>query len=263
MNDHIETSTMSMEKPKLVSPSLKSGRQTISNSKFRCRRTVHVHWKDECAGDLDLEEHDRIDTSSVEEAIDEESSSSSGSDSNRDHRNMGMKVKSGPLFEKEDEQHPPKWNNSCNSKAATPTKKKAAPSTPGSRRTRLSRRALEQLVRKQQEAIHHACELELELLNNSAAVRAKRMRMVQRLQRMQRKLNTSKNNSGGGADSSSNDINSFVLPPVYRGGGGRASTTTTFSRSILPKQSAATESKVIDMTCSSDESTAGVPAEQE
>jgi len=166
-----------------------------------------VHWKDETTDDLDHEEHDRIDTSSVHDDADGE--------------DVEM---------------------TCCKKIA-----QADVSTKSSPRTRLSRQELQQLLRKQQAAIRHACQLELSLLNKSAQVRQKRMRMVQRLQRMQRKLE----------GKTSNASETFLLPPVFQQ-----------TKNNKPTAASSCEIEVIDLSttaCSSssdESSSAEVPVEE-
>ena len=178
-----------------------------------------VHWKD----DLDAGKHDRIDTCSIEGVAEQ--------------REVCKKKSSSSVL-------------------LTNSKKHHQEKTKPARRTRLSRQELQQLMRKQQAAIRHACELELQLLNKSAEVRQKRMRMVHRLQRMQRKLK-----SPGDAKKhlcSCRCGDDFVLPPVYQPSS--HSSTSSFKKKRKPKVTC----EVIDMTSSSDESSATMasPAEE-
>jgi len=189
------------------------------------RKKLGVHWKD----DLDAGEHDRIDTCSIE-----------GVTSTEQREVCNKKPSSSTLL--------------------TNGEKHQQEKTKPARRTRLSRQELQQLMRKQQAAIRHACALELQLLNKSAEVRQKRMRMVHRLQRMQRKLKSSTADNAkkhvctcrcGGDDD-------FVLPPVYQSSSHSAS--TSFKKKRKPKVAC----EVVDMTSSSDESSATMasPAEE-
>ena len=204
------------------------------------KRYFSVHWKDEYINDgdaMDHEEHNRIDTSSVDE---------DGHEDDDDIASVNLEV-----------QRRSTNITSClrNSKETTATKKKMNGSASHKKASsaavspiRMSRRELQRLVQKQQDSIRRACQLELHLLNQSAAVRTKRMRMVQTLQRLQHKLD---------GDDNDND-NKFVLPPVYQGsssprrhGYRNKSTTTTNDSSLTPM----THAKVIDMTLDSDKST--------
>ena len=204
------------------------------------KRYFSVHWKDEYINDgdaMDHEEHNRIDTSSVDE--DDHDDDDDIASVNLDVQRRSTKI------------------TSClrNGKETTATKKKTSGSASHKKASsaavspiRMSRRELQRLVQKQQDSIRRACQLELHLLNQSAAVRTKRMRMVQTLQRLQHKLDGEDNN----------DNSKFVLPPVYQGsssprrhGYKNKSTTTTNGSSLTPM----THAKVIDMTLDSDKST--------
>ena len=200
------------------------------------KRYFSVHWKDEYINDgdaMDHEEHNRIDTSSVDE---------DDHDDDDDIASVNLEV-----------QRRSTKITSClrNGKETTATKKKMSGSASSAVcPIRMSRRELQRLVQKQQDSIRRACQLELHLLNQSAAVRTKRMRMVQTLQRLQHKLD---------GDDDNDNNNKFVLPPVYQGSSSprrhgyknKSIIKTTDGSSMTPM----THAKVIDMTLDSDEST--------
>ena len=190
------------------------------------KRYFSVHWKDEYiddGDDLDHEEHNRIDTSSVDDDPDDDDVEKDLELQRKDDTNMVSKKKASMAY---------------------PKKKSSSASYP----IRMSRRELQRLLQKQQDSIRRACQLELQLLNQSAAVRSKRMRLVQCMERLQRKL-----------DGDDHNNNKFALPPVFHGKSsfssrhGSKSTAATLGggSSLTPMPHA----KVIDLTFSSDDST--------
>ena len=68
---------------------------------------------------------------------------------------------------------------------------------------------VQQQMHRQEAAIRHACKLELQLLNQAKQVREKRSRMVDRLQRLKRKVRKLTADAAIAVD------DGFVLPPVY------------------------------------------------
>ena len=264
LSGFVETASAAPLPTLVISPSLHLAERS---------RPCRVHWKEE-TDDMDRDEHNRIDTSSIEddeqedEEHDDDALLSPHEQSKQllGHYHVRPSVRADKIMLSKTplcsishtDQDTPSKINSNHKEHSKPTVWFATDdqpsgsttktnSSPG--RTRVSRQELQQLLHKQQDSIRRACQLELHLLNQSAAVRAKRMRMVQRLQRLQRLLNN-------GDDSiNSKDNSKFALPPVYRGLGHHRHLLKT---KTVSQTNATSIVAVIDMTCSSsDESSSG------
>lgn len=143
----------------------------ISPMENRC--TKIVHWKDQKSY-VDSDVYGCIDTSSLD-----------------DDTNTNKIIIAKPENEKAMPPLTPKYL-AFPTHASASTKSLHVKSAENKKKGKWSRSEVKQLLRRQQHAIRRACALELDLLNKCAAIRVKRKRMVDQVQRLQRKLGDTK-----------------------------------------------------------------------
>jgi hypothetical protein len=196
-----------------------------SSKRLPFKKKLAVRWKDQ----LDRDNNDNTDTSGAEILK---------------HQINNLKPEDDEIMIVEETKAVPR---------ATPRR---SPSPP-----LVNMKELQERIEKQELAIRRACKLELQLLNQAKHVREKRMRMVDRLQFMKRKvrrlvvINAHKNgtdvndvlkmtatsNSNGVANIIADDEDKFVLPPVL----GQKYKSTTVP---IEKESSSSSPDYVDMT---------------